>query len=170
MRQLKVMTVCPVDREADRYPVAVGEDAALGANLAAVRGVLAHLFPPSGGFRQRSIHRQPGPVNALQGVIVHEALFPQGHEDIGRRPLLEMAMGRTTGTAARLVQRLPLAARTEYEKDGIHRFAIIDARPMAPQRVRFARWEQGHDTLPQLVRDTPVTAGFLVIVMHQHGS
>jgi hypothetical protein len=31
----------------------------------------------------------------------------------------------------RLVQRMPLAAGAEDEQDGIHRFAIIDAGPMA---------------------------------------
>jgi hypothetical protein len=41
-------------------------------------------------------------------------------------------MGGTTGTDLRLVQGIPLAAGTQHEKDGIHRFAIIDARPMAP--------------------------------------
>ena len=79
-------------------------------------------------------------------------------------------MGRTTGTEARLVQCMPLAARAEHKKDGIYHFTIIDARPMTPQRVRFVRWKQGHDTLPQLIRDTLVTAGFLVVVMHQRGS
>jgi hypothetical protein len=79
-------------------------------------------------------------------------------------------MGRTTGTEARLVQRIPLATRAEHKKDGIHRFPIIDARPMAPQRVGLARREQGHYVLPQLVWDTPVTVGFLVVVMHERGS
>jgi len=41
-------------------------------------------------------------------------------------------MGSTTGTKLRLVQRIPLAAGAEHEKDGIHRFTIIDAGPMAP--------------------------------------
>jgi hypothetical protein len=45
---------------------------------------------------------------------------------------LKTAMGRTTGTDIRRVQRIPLAAGAEHEKDGVHRFAIIDAGPMAP--------------------------------------
>ena len=48
-------------------------------------------------------------------------------------------MGSTTGTDPRRVQCIPLAARAEDEEDGIHRLAIIDAGPMAPQGVRFAR-------------------------------
>jgi len=135
---------CPVDREANRHPTAIGEDAALGANLAAVRGVLARLFPPERGFGPRLIHREPGPVHTVSGVIFHDALFPQGHEDVRLRPRLQTAMGRPTGTDARLVRRMPLAARAEHEKDGLHRLSIIDARPLAPQRVRFARGDQGH--------------------------
>ena len=41
--------------------------------------------------------------------------------------------------------------------------------PWHPKGVRFARWEHGHDTLPQLVQDTPVTASLLMIVRHQRG-
>jgi hypothetical protein len=40
-------------------------------------------------------------------------------------------MGGTTGTDMRLVQRIPLAPSAEHEKDGIHRFTIINAGPMA---------------------------------------
>ena len=53
-------------------------------------------------------------------------------------------MGRATGTDARLVQGIPLPPCAEHEKDGIHRFAVIDAGPMAPQGMWFARWEGIH--------------------------
>jgi hypothetical protein len=64
------------------------------------------------------------------------------------------------------MQRIPLAAGAEHEEDGIHGLPIIDAGPMAPQRVRFARREQRLDALPQCVRDTPLTVGFLIVVLH----
>jgi hypothetical protein len=64
------------------------------------------------------------------------------------------------------MQRIPLAAGAEHEEDGIHRLPIIDAGPMAPQGVWFARREQRLDALPQRVRDTPITAGFLIVVIH----
>jgi hypothetical protein len=57
-------------------------------------------------------------------------------------------MSGTLGTDTRHVQRLPLAAGAEHEKDGIHGFAIIDTGPMAPQRVWFAWGQQGQDALP----------------------
>src|SRR5262245_3080560 len=58
-------------------------------------GFLPTFFPPKRGFGHGAIHRQPRPINALQGVICHQPLFPQGHEDIGFRPFLEATMGRT---------------------------------------------------------------------------
>jgi hypothetical protein len=80
---------------------------------------------------------------------------------------LEAAMGGTTGADARLMQRVPLAARAEPEEHGLHRLPILDTGPMAPQGVQFARREQRHDALPQLVRNTPITAGFLGVFMHR---
>jgi hypothetical protein len=76
-------------------------------------------------------------------------------------------MGGTTGTDARLVQGLPLAASAEDEEDGIHRLSSIDAGPMTPQGVRFARREQRHEVLPQLIGNTPITVGLLVVFMHR---
>jgi hypothetical protein len=57
-------------------------------------GFLPTFVPPKGGFGHRAIHRQPLPVNPLQGVIVSQALFPQGDDDVRLHPLLETAMGR----------------------------------------------------------------------------
>jgi hypothetical protein len=80
---------------------------------------------------------------------------------------LEAAMGGTTGANARLLQRIPLAAGAEHEENGIHRRAILDTGPMAPQGVQFTPREQRYDALPQLVRNTPITAVFLVVFMHR---
>ena len=106
-------------------------------------GFLPTFFPPEGGFGHRAVHREPCPVNTLQGVVCHKALFPQGHEDVRLHPLLEAAVGGTAGTDAGRIQRIPLAARAEHEEDGIHGLAIIDAGPMAPQGMRFAGGKSG---------------------------
>ena len=39
-------------------------------------GFLPTFFPPAGGLGSRAVHRQPGPINATQGLIVHQALCP----------------------------------------------------------------------------------------------
>jgi hypothetical protein len=49
-RQLEIIAIRSSDRKADGHPAAVGEETAFGADLAAVRGVLAHLFPPRAGL------------------------------------------------------------------------------------------------------------------------
>jgi hypothetical protein len=54
-------------------------------------------------------------------------LFPESREDVRPDPLLEAAMGGATGTDTGCVQGVALAPRTEDEKDGIQRSAIIDA-------------------------------------------
>ena len=118
-------------------------------------GCLPTFFPPEGGFGHRPVHREPCPVNALQGVVVHQALFPQGHEDIRLHPLLEPAVGGTARTDARGLQGIPLAASAQHEEDGIHGLAVIDAGPMTPQGVRFPCRKQVDDALPQHVRDAP---------------
>ena len=47
-RQLEVIAIGPRDGEANGHAVAIGEQAALRADFAAVGRVLPHLFPPQG--------------------------------------------------------------------------------------------------------------------------
>src|SRR5215831_6741439 len=96
---------------------------------------------PKGSYNGNGLRSEPCPVNTLRG------------------PCLEAAMGRTPGTDAGLVQRVLPATGVE-RTEGIHVFPSIDAGTMASQRVRFAQWEHRPDALPQLIRDTPGTAGF----------
>jgi hypothetical protein len=84
---------------------------------------------------------------------------------------LEAAVSGTTGTEARVLQRVPLAPGAEDEedgihKDGIHSQAIIDAWPVAPERMRLPRREQRLNALPQFVGYTPFTPTFPLVVMH----
>jgi hypothetical protein len=65
-----------------------------------------------------------------------------------------------------MIQGIPLATGAQDIEDGIHGLAILHARPMAPQRVRFTRWQQRLDVLPQLFRNTPIMADFLMVLMH----
>src|SRR5215510_5840845 len=66
--QFDLITVRTVHGQTDRHATAVGEDAALGADRAAVRGVLAHLFPPQGGLG--SLPR-PSPARPSQSPARH---------------------------------------------------------------------------------------------------
>jgi hypothetical protein len=83
---------------------------------------------------------------------------------------LEAAVRRTTGTEATVLQRIPLASGAKDEEDGIHGPAIIDAWPVAPERVWLPGREQPLDVLPQFVGYPPITPHFLQVVTHGSGS
>jgi hypothetical protein len=68
------------------------------------------------------------------------------------------------------MQSIPLAAGAEHKEDGIHGLAIIDAGPVAPQRVRLPGREQRLDALPQFVGYPPITPNVLWLVTHGSGS
>jgi hypothetical protein len=61
---------------------------------------------------------------------------------------LEAAMRGTTGTEARVIQGIPLAAGAQPEENGIHGVAIINTGAVAPQWVRLPWGEQWLDMCP----------------------
>jgi hypothetical protein len=130
-------------------------------------GCLPTCFPPQWGFGHRAVQRQPLPITAFQGLVCNQAALPQCQEDACRRPLLEAAMGGTTGTEVRRMQRLPLAPGTQHEENGIHGLAIIDAGPMAPQWVRLPWGPQRLEACPQLVRHAPIMTHFRLVGPHR---
>jgi hypothetical protein len=69
-----------------------------------------------------------------------------------------------------MVQGVPLAPSTEDKKDGIQGSAIIDAGPVAPERVRFSGREHGLNALPQFVGYPPLSPHFLSVITHGSGS
>src|ERR1051325_7788720 len=68
-------------------------------------------------------------------------------------PLLYRPCLRRTGI------RLPKSRTTATVSEVRHAQSIPDKASYSTSRVQLARWEQGPDALPPLVRDTPVTAG-----------
>jgi hypothetical protein len=92
---LESMAIRPLYGEADRHATAFSEHAALGADLPRLVGFLPTFFPPKGRFGHSPIHREPFPVNPLEGIVRHQVLLPQRQEDACRCPRLEMAMGGT---------------------------------------------------------------------------
>jgi hypothetical protein len=142
------MAICAVDGETKGHASAVGQQAALGAYLPTVRGVLAPPFPPKGGFGHGTVHREPLPVNPLQGIIGYQALFPEGHKDVRLCPLLATTMSGTVRAEPSGIEGTPLATGAEDEEEGIHRLPIINAASVTPQGVWCAWGEQRLDTFP----------------------
>src|SRR5215470_2862915 len=57
--------------------------------LARSVGFLPVFFPPEGRLGHAPVQRQPGPVNALQAVVLQQPGLPQRQEDAVGDPLLE---------------------------------------------------------------------------------
>jgi hypothetical protein len=129
-------------------------------------GVLPAVFPPQWRLGHGPIHGEPCPVNPLQGLVCHQTTPPPREAYASRRPLLEAAVSRATGTAAGVMQGIPWAPGAEDEADGIHGLAVFNAGPMASERGRLPWREQRLDVFPQLVGHAPITAYLLLVGIH----
>jgi hypothetical protein len=125
--------------------------------LARSVGFFPVFFPPERRLGHAPVHAHPGPIDALQVVVGHQAGLPQVQEDAGLDPLLEAVMGRRSGTELGGVEGLPLAAGAEHEEDGVHADAVGGAGPAAAEAVRVLVFgDQQSDGLPEVVGNAPV--------------
>ena len=88
---LEIIPIRAVHGQTKRYATPVGEDAACGAELAAVRGMLAHLLPPQGG-----LWSSPRPSPALPSPCLarpHMLRDPVPRARRRRRPLPTLGNG-----------------------------------------------------------------------------
>jgi hypothetical protein len=120
-------------------------------------GFLPVFFPPEGCLGHAPVHTQPGPVDALQAIVVEQSHLPELEEDALLDPLLEAIVGGGPGTELGGVQGLPLATGAEDEEDGIGTDPVGGAWFAAAKgvRVRVFRDAYLHE-LPEFIRDTPV--------------
>jgi len=115
------------------------------------------FFPPEGCLGHAPVHAQPGPVDALQFVVGHQAGLPQVQEDAGLYPLLEAVVGGGAGAEAGGVQSLPLAAGTQDEEDSLQAEAVRGPGSAAAEAVGVLMFgEEESDGLPQLLGEAPV--------------
>ena len=127
-------------------------------------GFFPVFFPPEGGLGLAAVQTQPGPVDALQTVVLQQPGRPQGQEDTGLDPLLEAVVGGGAGAEPGGVQRLPLAAGAQDEKDGIHTHPIRGAGPTAPEAMGVNVRGQVHSDLgPQVVGDAPLVSNEILV-------
>src|SRR5262249_7610378 len=133
--ELLVVAVWPPDPPPPPPPLAPPPPAPPVPPPARRGGVLARRLATQRSLGHRPVHRQPGPIDLLEGVVLGQPELPEPGEHSGVDPLLEAAVGRTAGADAGGIQGVPLAAGAEHEEDGVHGLAVIDARVMAAQRV-----------------------------------
>jgi hypothetical protein len=129
----------------------------LAPRLARSVGFFPVFFPPEGRLGHAPVHRHPGPVQALQVVVGHQAGLPHVLEEAGFDPLLEAVMGGRSRAELGGVEGLPLAAGAEDEEDGVHADAVGGAGPAAAEAVGvLVLGDQFGDGLPEVVGDAPV--------------
>jgi len=102
-------------------------------------------------------------------VILQEPLLPEFPKHARRGPFLKAAVGGAAVTDPGGIQRVPLAAGAQHEKDRIQGPARVDRRAMAPQGMRLARREQRVDALPECVGNPPAIV-LHVILFHGRSS
>ena len=78
-------------------------------------------------------------------------------------PFLEAAMGRTAGADCGGIERIPLAAGSKHEEDGVHGGAVGHGGSVAAQGMGLSWGQERLDTFPQRVRDAPITTGLIRI-------
>jgi hypothetical protein len=120
-------------------------------------GFLPVFFPPEGGLGHAPVHAQPGPVDAVQAVVVEQALIPPFEEDAGFDPLLEAVVGGGAGTELGGIEGLPLTARAEDKEDGLGTNAVggTGSSSTVGMGVDMCREEQLQD-FPKFIGDTPL--------------
>ncbi len=124
--------------------------------LARSVGFLPVFFPPEGRLGHAPVHRQPGPVDALQAVVLQEAGLPHLEEHARADVLLEAVVGRGAGAEDGGVQGLPRAAGAQHEEDGVHADAVGGARLTAAEGVRVhVPGQEPFDLRPEVIRDAP---------------
>jgi hypothetical protein len=125
--------------------------------LARSVGFFPVFFPPEGCLGHAPVHRQPGPVDALQVIVGHQTRLPQGLENAGFDPFLEAVVGGGSGAELGGIERLPLAAGAQDVQDGFHAQAIVLARaPAAEAMSVLVLGEEELHGCPEVVGDTPV--------------
>lgn len=81
--------------------------------------------------------------------------FPQAGEEACALPLLKPSVRGGTRTETRGIERLPLTAGAQHEKDAVQHLTVRNARAVAAQRMHFllTHGYQRLDQLPQHIRN-----------------
>src|SRR3989304_3186357 len=101
---LKSFTLAPATARPTGMPSPSVNMLRLTPRLARSVGLGPVFFPAQRGFRHGSVHRLPGPVEALQLLVLIQAQSPDQQEHSGPGPFLEPAMGRRLLAEARPIQ------------------------------------------------------------------
>ena len=133
-RSLDQLAVVPIRRGRDDGewdPSPIGQEAALHTALPAVSRVRTGSLPTEGSFRERAVHRLPGPVHTGLGIVDEEGGAPELSEDSGVDPFLEAIVDGALGAKAPR-EGTPLNAGTEEKDDPGQAPTIVSSGPSTP--------------------------------------
>jgi len=154
-RQLPVVPVGSVQPQANRNPPRLGQEAALAAAFAAVRGGGARFFSRPTALwaasRRGPSRRNPGQSTRRRP----QALRPRVGQRRWPAPLLEPTMGRAARANPRRTQGFPLRARAQHKENSVQRLPVRHPPPRAAQGVRLwgVNRQMRREPLPKRVRD-----------------
>jgi hypothetical protein len=112
------------------------------------------FFPAQWSFGHRSVQTHPLPVNTREFLKLLESGLPEFEEDSRSYPLLKAIMGRRMGTQLGLVERLPLASRSQDVENGIGAVTIRHPGAATAKAMRVdVDGQQRLQHRPQLIRD-----------------
>src|SRR5690349_421441 len=156
---LKSFLFAPATHKPTGTPLASTSSERLVPLLARSTGLGPVFFPRQGRLAHRPIHRKPTPVDAVKGVVLRQPGLPETPKKAVLGPGLKAVVGRPTGGEAGGPQRVPLAAGSQHETDGVRTLPVRHTRPSAAKAVGvFVRRQERLHQGPKLVAEPKASA------------
>lgn len=131
----------------------VGQDMALGAQLAAIHRTFTRRLAAQRRFHRRAIECLPAPADAAHLTVLLQEQAPDALEDSAHNPLLKATVQRRTG--AELWRRsLPLATRPQHMEDAVQTGTMRNSGSADRADLLLSAEQRAH-LVPQIVRDLP---------------
>lgn len=159
-KSLKSLVLAPATQIPTGTPLPSTRSERLVPALARSVGLGPVFFPRQRTLGHRSIHTQPTPVDALEGVILRQARLPEAQKEACLYPLLKAVVRRGTRAQPGFRERVPLAARSQDKEDAIGTHPI--RRPWPPAAKAVSVLVRGQERLherPELIADRKASTG-----------
>src|SRR3954464_1023306 len=106
---VKSFLFAPATHKPTGTPLASTSNERLVPLLARSVGLVPVFFPREGCLGHRPLHREPTPVDPVEGVVLSQTGLPEAHKEAVFDPRLEAVVGRRAWADAGGRQRVPLA-------------------------------------------------------------
>src|SRR3954451_23756102 len=113
---LKSLRLAPATHKPTGTPPASTSNERLVPCLLRSVGLGPVFFPRQGCFGHRPIHREPTPVDAVEGVVLGQPGLPETQKEAVLDPRLKAVVGRRAWANAGSRERVPLATGSRARK------------------------------------------------------